>query len=121
MASGLERRQSAMNDGSLKSVCSGRWLIRGAKAFAVLVPGGGVEPPRCQAPADFESAASASSAIPAKGGNFTSPRLKDDSSFRKLLTASRAPQLLCGICFPPQPRVCQPRLMPPLLLPAHLV
>ena len=30
-----------------------------------LVPGGGVEPPRYQVPADFESAASASSAIPA--------------------------------------------------------
>ena len=30
-----------------------------------LVPGGGVEPPRPQGPADFESAASASSAIPA--------------------------------------------------------
>ena len=32
----------------------------------VLVPGGGVEPPRYQVPADFESAASASSAIPAQ-------------------------------------------------------
>ena len=31
----------------------------------LLVPGGGVEPPRYQVPADFESAASASSAIPA--------------------------------------------------------
>jgi hypothetical protein len=30
-----------------------------------LVPGGGVEPPRICGPADFESAASASSAIPA--------------------------------------------------------
>ena len=30
-----------------------------------VVPGGGVEPPRYQVPADFESAASASSAIPA--------------------------------------------------------
>jgi hypothetical protein len=33
-----------------------------------MVPGGGVEPPWPQGPADFESAASASSAIPAKGG-----------------------------------------------------
>ena len=33
-----------------------------------LVPGGGVEPPWPQGPADFESAASASSAIPAQGG-----------------------------------------------------
>src|SRR5579885_1617815 len=33
-----------------------------------LVPGGGVEPPRYQVPADFESAASASSAIPAREG-----------------------------------------------------
>src|SRR5437016_1245216 len=32
-----------------------------------VVPGGGVEPPRYQVPADFESAASASSAIPAIG------------------------------------------------------
>jgi hypothetical protein len=31
----------------------------------LLVPGGGVEPPRICGPADFESAASASSAIPA--------------------------------------------------------
>ena len=31
-----------------------------------MVPGGGVEPPRYQVPADFESAASASSAIPAE-------------------------------------------------------
>jgi hypothetical protein len=31
-----------------------------------LVPGGGVEPPRSQGSADFESAASASSAIPAE-------------------------------------------------------
>ena len=31
-----------------------------------VVPGGGVEPPRYQVPADFESAASASSAIPAR-------------------------------------------------------
>ena len=30
-----------------------------------MVPGGGVEPPRSQGSADFESAASASSAIPA--------------------------------------------------------
>ena len=30
-----------------------------------MVPGGGVEPPRPQGSADFESAASASSAIPA--------------------------------------------------------
>jgi hypothetical protein len=34
-----------------------------------LVPGGGVEPPRYQVPADFESAASASSAIPALRGS----------------------------------------------------
>ena len=34
-----------------------------------LVPGGGVEPPREVVSADFESAASASSAIPAWGGN----------------------------------------------------
>ena len=33
-----------------------------------VVPGGGVEPPWPQGPADFESAASASSAIPARGG-----------------------------------------------------
>ena len=33
-----------------------------------LVPGGGIEPPRYQVPADFESAASASSAIPAWEG-----------------------------------------------------
>ena len=33
----------------------------------MLVPGGGVEPPWPQGPADFESAASASSAIPARG------------------------------------------------------
>src|SRR5438876_8422452 len=32
----------------------------------LMVPGGGVEPPRYQVPADFESAASASSAIPAE-------------------------------------------------------
>jgi hypothetical protein len=37
------------------------------KLFVFLVPGGGVEPPRAQGPADFESAASASSAIPARG------------------------------------------------------
>ena len=30
-----------------------------------MVPGGGVEPPRYRVPADFESAASANSAIPA--------------------------------------------------------
>ncbi len=35
------------------------------KVFILLVPGGGVEPPRPQGSADFESAASASSAIPA--------------------------------------------------------
>jgi hypothetical protein len=35
------------------------------KPFVLLVPGGGVEPPWPQGPADFESAASASSAIPA--------------------------------------------------------
>ena len=34
-----------------------------------VVPGGGVEPPRYQVPADFESAASASSAIPALRGS----------------------------------------------------
>jgi hypothetical protein len=33
-----------------------------------MVPGGGIEPPRAQGPADFESAASASSAIPARVG-----------------------------------------------------
>ena len=33
-----------------------------------MVPGGGVEPPREVVSADFESAASASSAIPAWGG-----------------------------------------------------
>ena len=38
------------------------------KLFILLVPGGGVEPPWPQGPADFESAASASSAIPARGG-----------------------------------------------------
>jgi hypothetical protein len=38
------------------------------KSFIILVPGGGVEPPREVVSADFESAASASSAIPAKGG-----------------------------------------------------
>jgi hypothetical protein len=32
------------------------------------VPGTGIEPARYQVPADFESAASASSAIPAWGG-----------------------------------------------------
>ena len=36
-----------------------------SKPFILLVPGGGVEPPRPQGSADFESAASASSAIPA--------------------------------------------------------
>jgi hypothetical protein len=36
-------------------------------AGKVVVPGGGIEPPRAQGPADFESAASASSAIPAMG------------------------------------------------------
>ena len=39
-----------------------------SKLFILLVPGGGVEPPRPQGSADFESAASASSAIPARGG-----------------------------------------------------
>ncbi len=34
--------------------------------WSLLVPGGGVEPPRPQGSADFESAASASSAIPAR-------------------------------------------------------
>ena len=38
-----------------------------ANPFILLVPGGGVEPPRSQGSADFESAASASSAIPALG------------------------------------------------------
>jgi impB/mucB/samB family protein len=36
-----------------------------------MVPGGGIEPPRYQVPADFESAASASSAIPAQAGSLT--------------------------------------------------
>ena len=39
------------------------------KKLEFLVPGGGVEPPRYQVPADFESAASASSAIPALRGS----------------------------------------------------
>lgn len=39
------------------------WICRSNR----VVPGGGVEPPRYQVPADFESAASASSAIPAEG------------------------------------------------------
>ena len=39
-----------------------------SKLFVLLVPGGGVEPPREVVSADFESAASASSAIPAEGG-----------------------------------------------------
>ena len=34
----------------------------------------------------FESAASASSAIPAEGGNFTNSRLKEGSGFRKPAT-----------------------------------
>src|SRR5579859_1528574 len=38
------------------------------KPFIILVPGGGVEPPREVVSADFESAASASSAIPAEEG-----------------------------------------------------
>src|SRR3954454_22362048 len=37
-----------------------------------MVPGGGIEPPRSQGPADFESAASASSAIPAGNANLVS-------------------------------------------------
>src|SRR5581483_10189852 len=41
-----------------------------SKLFVLLVPGGGVEPPRSQGSADFESAASASSAIPASGSNY---------------------------------------------------
>jgi hypothetical protein len=59
--------------------CEVRWNVsrntrgvlgndRNVFIFRVLVPGGGVEPPRYQVPADFESAASASSAIPAKEG-----------------------------------------------------
>ncbi len=35
------------------------------KSAFTMVPGGGIEPPRYSVPADFESAASASSAIPA--------------------------------------------------------
>jgi hypothetical protein len=61
-----------------------KWVALGidsATAFKtrrkVLVPGGGVEPPRYQVPADFESAASASSAIPALRGiiDFTATSL----------------------------------------------
>ena len=43
---------------------------RGNHKNLEVVPGGGVEPPRYQVPADFESAASASSAIPAREGSF---------------------------------------------------
>ncbi len=49
-------------------LCSERCVQRKMSAHTLvllLVPGGGVEPPRPQGSADFESAASASSAIPA--------------------------------------------------------
>ena len=59
-----------------------------SKPFIFLVPGGGVEPPRSQGSADFESAASASSAIPAHLFECTSGRGYCGLAARKAASSS---------------------------------
>src|SRR5579864_1002083 len=63
----------------VRTTANGRDIRPYAVGF-YLVPGGGVEPPRYEVPADFESAASASSAIPAAVSRVESTSLYGPSS-----------------------------------------